>query len=64
MDAIFKFHKCGFEVCAVVCDGASSNMTMVKELTGAEQKAYGWVNINDSVSFIKFNILFLVQKQW
>ena len=41
MDAIFKFHKCGFEVCVVVCDGASANMTMVKELTGYERKAYG-----------------------
>lgn len=42
MDAVFKFHLCGFEVCAVVCDGASSNMTMVKELTGSERKAYGY----------------------
>lgn len=32
MDAIFKFHKCGFETCAVVNDGASSNLTMIKEL--------------------------------
>ena len=40
MDVVFKLHKCGFEVCAVVCDGASSNMTMVKELTGSERKAY------------------------
>ena len=43
MDAIFKFHKCGFEVCAVLCDGASSNMAMVKELTGSEWKALGCV---------------------
>ena len=40
MDAIFKLHKCGFETCVVVCDGASSNLTMIKELTGAERKAY------------------------
>ena len=45
MDAIFKFHKCGFETCAVVSDGASSNLTMIKELTGAERKAYGYVCI-------------------
>ena len=44
MDAIFKFHTCGFETCAVVCDGASSNMTMVKELCGAERKAYGYLD--------------------
>ena len=43
MDAIFKLHKCGFETCVVVCDGASSNLTMIKELTGAERKAYGYV---------------------
>ena len=42
MDAVFKFHRCGFETCAIVCDGVSSNMTLVKELTGAERKAYGY----------------------
>lgn len=42
MDAIFKFHKCGFETCAVVCDGASPNLCMVKEMSGAERKAYGY----------------------
>lgn len=41
MDAIFKFHVCGFETCGVVCDGAAPNLTMLKELTGAERKAYG-----------------------
>ena len=45
MDAIFKFHKCGFETCTVVSDGASSNLTKIKELTGAERKAYGYVCI-------------------
>ena len=43
MDVIFKLHKCGFETCAVVCDGASSNLVMIKELTGAERKAFGYV---------------------
>ena len=43
MDAMFKLHKCGFETCAIVCDGASSNLTMIKELTGSERKAYGYV---------------------
>ena len=43
MDAMFKFHKCGFETCAIVCDGASSNLTMIKEMTGADRKAYGYV---------------------
>ena len=39
MDVIFKFHVCGFDTCAVVCDGASSNLTLNKELTGAGRKA-------------------------
>ena len=43
MDAMFKFHKCGFETCAIVCDGASSNLSMIKVMTGADRKAYGWV---------------------
>ena len=37
------FHKCGFETSAVVCDGAATNLSMIKELTGAERKAYGYV---------------------
>ena len=40
MESIHQFHICGFEVIAVVCDGASSNMTMIKEMSGAERKAY------------------------
>lgn len=43
LDPIFKFHKSGFDTCAVVCDGASSNLTMVKEMSGASRKAYGYV---------------------
>ena len=43
MDAMFKFHKCGFDTSAIVCDGASSNLTMIKEMTGADRTAYGWV---------------------
>ena len=39
MDAIFKFHKCRFKTCAVVCDGASSNLTMCKEMSGVPRKA-------------------------
>ena len=50
MDVIFKFHKCGFEVCGVVCDGASSNMTMVKELAGSTRKAYGFVYKNEIIN--------------
>ena len=40
LDAIRQFHVCGFDVIAVVCDGASSNLTMIKELSGAPRKAY------------------------
>lgn len=40
LDAIRQFHICGFDVVAVVCDGASSNLTMIKELSGAPRKAY------------------------
>ena len=40
MESIHQFHVCGFEMVAVVCDGASSNMTMIKEMSGAERKAY------------------------
>jgi hypothetical protein len=29
--------------CAVVCDGASANLPLVKELSGAPRKAYGYV---------------------
>ena len=44
MDAMFKFHKFGFKtVVAVVCDGASSNLSMIKLLSGYEAKAYGYV---------------------
>ena len=40
MESIRQFYICGFEVVVVVCDGASSNMTMIKEMSGAERKAY------------------------
>ena len=50
MDVIFKFHKCGFEICGVVCDGASSNMTMVKELAGSTRKAYEFVYKTEIIS--------------
>lgn len=43
MDAMFKFHQYGFETSAIVCDGASSNLSMIKEMTGADRKAYGYV---------------------
>lgn len=42
MDAIFKFHLSGFETVAVVCDGASSNLAMIKEMSGTSSKAYGY----------------------
>ena len=41
MDAIFKFHKCGFDTSAVVCDGAAANLTLIKELSGSQTGAYG-----------------------
>ena len=41
MDVIFKFHTCGFDTYGVVCDGAALNLIKIKELTGAERKAYG-----------------------
>ena len=41
IDAIQQFHLCGFETLAVVTDGASANMTMIKEMSGAPRKAYG-----------------------
>ena len=34
LDALRKFHCHGFDVCALVCDGASSNLTMIKTLLG------------------------------
>ena len=34
MDALRKFHSHGISVYALVCDGASSNLTMVKMLLG------------------------------
>ena len=34
MDALRKFHSHGFSVYALVCDGASSNLMMVKMLLG------------------------------
>jgi len=43
MDAMFKFHKFGFKTVAVVCDGASSNLSMIKLMSGGEAKAYGYV---------------------
>ena len=33
-DALRKFEAHGFNVCALVCDGASSNLTMIKILLG------------------------------
>ena len=63
MDAIFKLHKCGFETCVEVCDGASSNLTMIKELTGAERKAYRYVFtscISDSSWAFNIRVLFFL----
>jgi len=42
MDAMFKFHKFGFKSVAVVCDDASSNLSMIKVLSGSEAKEYGY----------------------
>ena len=36
MEALRKFHCHGFDVYAMVCDGASSNLTMVKMLLGKQ----------------------------
>ena len=55
MDAMFKLHKCGFDTCAVVCDGASSNLSMIQELTGSERKAYGYVYIH--ISYINVIVM-------
>jgi len=46
MDVIFKLHKYGFKTMAVVCDGVSSNLSMIKLLSGCEAKAYGYVQNN------------------
>ena len=42
INAIEQFHICGFEIVAVVIDGASSNMTMIKEMSGQKRKAFGY----------------------
>ena len=36
MDSITKFHCHGFKVCAVICDGAATNLTMLKILLGTK----------------------------
>jgi len=36
MDALRKFYSHGFKVYAFVCDGASSNLTMIKTLLGVK----------------------------
>ena len=46
MDALRKFQAHGFDVCVFVCDGASSNLTMVKTLLGKQ----GPLHHNDSLS--------------
>lgn len=45
MDSMFKFHRFGFTTTAVVSDGtiATSNLSMIKVLSGSEAKAYGYV---------------------
>ena len=40
MKSIHQLHICGFEVVAVVHDGTSSNMTVIKEMRGAARKAF------------------------
>ena len=45
MDAMFKFHKFGFKTVAVVSDGASSNLSMIKLMSGNEAKAYGYLYV-------------------
>ena len=30
MDTMFKFHEFGFKTVAVICDGASSNLSIIK----------------------------------
>ncbi len=41
-----QFTSFMYATVAVVCDGASSNMTMVKEMSGSKRGAYGCVNEN------------------
>ena len=36
----FEYYR-GFQTCELVCDGATPNMTMIKEMSGAKRKAYG-----------------------
>ena len=36
MDVLKKFHSHGFKVYAFVCDGSSSNLTMIKTFLGAK----------------------------
>ncbi len=45
---------CGFGTVAVVCDGASSNMTMVKEISGSKRGAYENVLICLCTMFFSF----------
>lgn len=45
MDALRKFHNHGFSVHALVCDGASSNLTMIKTLLGKK----GYFTHDDSL---------------
>ena len=43
IDAMQQLHLCGFQTIAVVTDGASANLKMIKEMSGASTGAYGLV---------------------
>ncbi len=55
---VHQFHVCGFETVAVVCDGASSNMTMVKEMSGSKR---GCINEN-LLMYTFFSVFLMVLK--
>ena len=46
MDTVHQFHLFGFETSLIICDGASSNLSLLKALCGHEG-AYGFDNTQD-----------------
>ena len=49
IDAIQQLHMCGFVTVAVVTDGASANLKMIKEMSGASPGAYGLVQLSTCI---------------
>lgn len=46
---INAIHQCGFLTVAVVTDGASANLKMIKEMSGASLEAYGFVQLSTCI---------------